>query len=245
MAHPYDFYSLRYVFAAAEKVRDETRRTWMEKFGIRVLEGYGTTECAPVLAVNSPMHVKAGTVGRLLPGIRHRLEPVPGVAQGQRLLVSGPNVMLGYLRAERPGALEPPTADCGAGWYDTGDIVEFDEEGFITIVGRAKRFAKIAGEMVSLGAVEELVGALWPDHQHAVVNLPDERKGEQLVLITDRMDAARDELSAYARRQGATELMVPKLLFAVEQVPLLGTGKTDYVGATVLAEQLLEGGRVA
>jgi acyl-[acyl-carrier-protein]-phospholipid O-acyltransferase/long-chain-fatty-acid--[acyl-carrier-protein] ligase len=245
MAHPYDFYSLRYLFAGAEKLRDETRRAWMEKFGIRILEGYGATECAPVIAVNSPMHAKAGTVGRLLPGIAHRLEPVPGVETGGRLVVAGPNVMLGYLRTERPGVLEPPAEGSGGPWYDTGDIVEIDQDGFVTIVGRAKRFAKIAGEMVSLGAVEDLVSGLWPDNQHAVVNLPDARKGEQLVLVTDRFEAARDELSAYARRQGATELMVPKVLLPVEQVPLLGTGKTDYVGAKALAERLLTGDTAA
>ena len=241
MAHPYDFYAMRYVFAGAEKVRDETRRTWMDKFGIRVLEGYGSTECAPVLAVNSPMHFKAGTVGRLLPGIRHRLEPVPGVEAGGRLLVSGPNVMLGYLKAERPGELEPPAE----GWYDTGDIVDIDAQGFVRIVGRAKRFAKIAGEMVSLGAVENLVTSLWPNHQHAVVSLPDARKGEQLVLLTDRAAAARDELAAHARTEGAAELMVPKVLFNVDALPLLGTGKTDYVGTKALAEQLLAAGSAA
>ncbi len=235
MAHPYDFFSMRYVFAGAEKVREETRRAWMDKFGLRILEGYGSTECAPVLAVNSPMHFKPGTVGRLMPGIRHRLEPVPGVPEGGRLLVSGPNVMLGYLKAERPGELEPP-AD---GWYDTGDIVAIDGEGFVRILGRAKRFAKIAGEMVSLSAVETLVGGLWPENQHAVVNLPDARKGEQLVLVTDRPEAPRQALSEHARAEGATELMVPKHVLSVDQVPVLGTGKVDYLEARALAERML------
>jgi acyl-[acyl-carrier-protein]-phospholipid O-acyltransferase/long-chain-fatty-acid--[acyl-carrier-protein] ligase len=234
-AHPYDFFAMRYVFAGAEKLRDETRRAWMDKFGLRILEGYGSTECAPVLAVNSPMHFKPGTVGRLLPGIRHRLEPVPGVEEGGRLVISGPNVMLGYLKAERPGELEPP-AD---GWYDTGDIVDIDGEGFVRILGRAKRFAKIAGEMVSLGAVEALVGGLWPDNQHAVVSLPDARKGERLVLVTDRREAPRQELSEHARAEGATELMVPKVVLSVEKVPLLGTGKTDYLETRTLAERML------
>ncbi|MEQ8354917.1 MAG: acyl-[ACP]--phospholipid O-acyltransferase [Kiloniellaceae bacterium] len=235
MAHPYDFYAMRYVFAGAEKVRDETRRQWMEKFGLRILEGYGATECAPVIAVNSPMHFKAGSVGRLLPGVDHRLEPVPGVEEGGRLLVAGPNIMLGYLKSERPGELEPPQD----GWYDTGDIVSLDEEGFMTILGRAKRFAKIAGEMVSLGAVEDLVSGLWPEQMHAVVALPDARKGEQLVLLTERAAAGRDEISTHARAAGASELMVPRQIFTVEKLPLLGSGKIDHPGVRTLAEELL------
>jgi acyl-[acyl-carrier-protein]-phospholipid O-acyltransferase/long-chain-fatty-acid--[acyl-carrier-protein] ligase len=237
MAHPYDFYALRYVFAGAERVREETRRLWMEKFGLRILEGYGATECAPVIAVNSPMHFRAGTVGRLLPGIDHRLEPVSGVEEGGRLMVAGPNIMLGYLKAEDPGRLEPPAE----GWYDTGDIVSLDDGGYITILGRAKRFAKVAGEMVSLAAVENLVSALWPDEMHAVVALPDARKGEQLVLLTERPGAARDELSAHARAAGASELMVPRQIFTVDRLPLLGSGKADHPGAKALAEQLMAG----
>ncbi|HEY9549349.1 MAG TPA: AMP-binding protein, partial [Kiloniellaceae bacterium] len=234
MAHPYDFYAMRYVFAGAERVREETRRAWMEKFGLRILEGYGATECAPVIAVNSPMHFKAGSVGRLLPGIEYRLEPVPGVEEGGRLLVCGPNVMLGYLRADRPGVLERPEQ----GWYDTGDIVAVDADGYIHILGRAKRFAKIAGEMISLGAVEKLVSGLWPEEMHAVVALPDARKGEQLVLLTERTDAGREALSAHARAQGASELMVPRQIFSVDKLPLLGSGKADHPGAKALAEQL-------
>ena len=232
VAAAYDFYSVRYLFAGAERVKDETRRVWMEKFGIRILEGYGATETAPVLAVNTPMHCKSGTVGRLLPGIEHRLEPVPGIAEGGRLVVRGPNVMLGYLRTERPGQLEPPAE----GWYDTGDIVVIDELGYVRIVGRAKRFAKIGGEMVSLGTVENGAATLWPESQHAVVAIPDERKGEQLVLITTRADAGRAELLGHFRGLGLAELLVPRTILTVERVPLLGSGKTDYGAAQRLAE---------
>ncbi len=233
VAHPYDFYALRHIFAGAEKIREETHRIWAEKFGKRILEGYGATECAPVLAVNTPMNFKPGTVGRLLPGMEARLEPVPGIDDGQRLSVAGPNVMLGYLRAENPGQLEPPPE----GWYDTGDIVGIDAEGYIRILGRAKRFAKIAGEMVSLSAVETLAGGLWPDSLHAVVSLPDPRKGEQLVLLTEQEDAELPALRDWARSEGATELMVPKTVLPVKRLPVLGTGKTDYVAAATLARR--------
>ncbi|MBL8670284.1 MAG: acyl-[ACP]--phospholipid O-acyltransferase [Alphaproteobacteria bacterium] len=232
-AHAYDFYSLRYVFAGAEKVKDETRRTWADKFGLRILEGYGATETAPALATNTPMHFRAGTVGRLLPGIAHRLEPVPGIAEGGRLLVSGPNVMLGYLKADRPGVIEPPEG----GWYDTGDIVTIDADGYLRIVGRLKRFAKIAGEMVPLGRVEAEVASLWPGSDHAVVALPDARKGEQLVLLTTRPDAGREALAAHFRSAGMAELTVPRTLLVVDALPLLGTGKTDYVTAAALARE--------
>ena len=231
VADNYDFYSVRYVFAGAERVKAETRRVWFEKFGIRILEGYGATETSPALAVNTPMHFKAGTVGRLLPGVTHRLEPIEGIADGRRLFVRGPNVMLGYLRAERPGVLEPPAE----GWYDTGDIVDIDADGFVTIKGRAKRFAKVAGEMVPLAAVEELVASVWPSSMHAVVAAPDAKRGEQLVLVTSHKDAQRSVLAAAARAAGLPELFVPRTIAVVDAVPLLGSGKVDYVSAGQLA----------
>ena len=235
-AHPYDFYSVRYVFAGAEKLQEETRRVWAEKFGIRVFEGYGATETAPVLSANTPMDHQAGSVGRFMPGIEYRLQAVPGVEEGGRLYVRGPNVMLGYLLHARPGVLVPVASDMGPGWYDTGDIVSLDEAGFIRILGRAKRFAKIGGEMVSLAAVEELAAKAWPDRLHAVVSLPDPVKGEQLVLVTDQPDAQRAMLQQQARQAGMAELNVPKRILVVRQVPLLGTGKIDYAGAKALAE---------
>lgn len=230
-AHPYDFYSIRYVFAGAERLKPETRAMWSDKFGLRVFEGYGATETSPVISTNTAMHFSPGTVGRFLPGIDHRLTAVPGIDTGGRLEVSGPNVMKGYLRAETPGVLEAP-AD---GWYDTGDIVSVNEDGYVTIEGRAKRFAKIAGEMVSLNACENHVGALWPDHGHAVVAVPDPRRGEQLVLLTEAEHASRDALSEHAKGAGISELLVPKTIMVVDTIPLLGTGKTDYVSALDLA----------
>jgi acyl-[acyl-carrier-protein]-phospholipid O-acyltransferase/long-chain-fatty-acid--[acyl-carrier-protein] ligase len=235
-AHPYDFFSVRYVFAGAEKLNEETRRTWSERYGVRIFEGYGATETSPVLATNTPMENRPGTVGRLLPGIEHWLETVPGVVDGGRLHVRGPNVMRGYLLHASPGELVPPASTHGAGWYDTGDIVSIDGDGFVTIQGRAKRFAKIGGEMISLTAVEQLVSRLWPEYGHAVLAVPDAQKGEQLVLFTEYPDAERGALLAHARASGFGELGVPRTLRIVERLPVLGTGKLDYQGIKALLE---------
>jgi len=235
-AHPYDFYTMRYVVAGAEKLQQETRKVWMEKFGLRILEGYGATETSPVLAVNTPMAHRAGSVGQMMPGIDHALEPVEGVAEGGRLHVRGPNVMLGYLLHNNPGVLVPPASSQGSGWYDTGDIVTVDDEGFVHIQGRAKRFAKIGGEMVSLATAEGLASHAWPDALHAVVTLPDPQKGEVLVLITEVEEAERSALVAAAKAQGVSELNVPKKILTGMSVPLLGTGKVDYTTAQQLAE---------
>ncbi|GEP04240.1 acyl-[ACP]--phospholipid O-acyltransferase [Methylobacterium oxalidis] len=232
-AHAYDLRSLRYVLAGAEAVKDSTRRTWAEKFGLRILEGYGVTECGPVLALNTPMFNRFGTVGRLMPGMEARLEAVPGIETGGRLYVRGPNVMLGYLRAEKPGVLEPPAA----GWHDTGDIVAIDPLGFITIKGRAKRFAKVAGEMVSLAGIEALAADLWPDSPSAVAAVPDARKGERLILFTERKGASRSEYQSFAKGRGATEIAIPAEVVVLDRIPMLGTGKVDQVGVTRLARE--------
>lgn len=225
MGHGYDFYSLRYIFAGAERVRDETRKTYAEKFGLRILEGYGATEARPVIAVNTPMHFRAGTVGRLLPGIVAQLDDVPGIEKGGRLSIRGPNIMAGYMKADAPGVLQPPEG----GWHDTGDIVTIDEDGFVTIRGRAKRFAKIGGEMVSLPAVEGYAAAVWPGAEHAVVTKPDPKKGEQLVLFTTAKDAKHPDLQAWGKANGVAELAIPREIRVIDAMPVLGTGKLDYV----------------
>jgi len=229
-AHPYDFRSVRYCFAGAEPVKASTRSTYMEKFGLRILEGYGVTEAAPVIAINTPMYNKPGSVGKLMPGMEYRLEPVPGVDVGGRLFVSGPNVMAGYLRSENPGVIEKPDN----GWHDTGDIVSVDADGFVTICGRAKRFAKIGGEMVSLAAVEAMAGELWKGSLSAVATVPDERKGERLILLTERQDATRAEFLSFAKVNGAMDMMVPAEVRVVSRVPVLGSGKIDFVGVSNL-----------
>ena len=223
-AHPYDFYSVRYVYAGAEKVEEETRRMWSERFGVRIFEGYGATETSPVLAANTPMEHKPGTVGRMLPGMQYKLVPVAGLKEGGRLWVKGPNIMLGYMLQSRPGVLQPVVDD----WYDTGDIVCMDEEGYLTISGRAKRFARIGGEMVSLSALEELVAQVWPQHEHAIVNLSQAGNDEQLVLVTTQVEAQRRELLEYARSEGIAEQIIPNKILCVKALPQLAYGKTDY-----------------
>jgi acyl-[acyl-carrier-protein]-phospholipid O-acyltransferase/long-chain-fatty-acid--[acyl-carrier-protein] ligase len=234
-AHTFDFNSLRYVVAGAEKLHDDTRQTWMDKFGIRILEGYGVTESSPVISVNTPIVNRTGTVGQLLPGMECRIMPVDGIEEGGRLVVRGPNVMRGYLLHGGDGRIVSTRSDAGADWHDTGDVAAIDDEGFIRILGRARRFAKVGGEMVSLTAVEELATLTWPDYNHAAVNLPDEKKGEKIILITDHAGATRKDIQETARKLKYSELYVPRRVVLAEELPVLGTGKTDYVTLTELA----------
>jgi acyl-[acyl-carrier-protein]-phospholipid O-acyltransferase/long-chain-fatty-acid--[acyl-carrier-protein] ligase len=227
-----DLDSVRVVICGAERVKDTTRALWA-KWGTTILEGYGATECSPVISCNLPHNNAPGTVGTVLPGIEARLDPVEGIHEGGKLSVRGPNVMLGYIRHEAPGVIVPPVG----GWHDTGDIVEFDSQGRIAIKGRAKRFAKIGGEMISLAAVETMVAGLWPNANHVVVALPDARKGEQLVLVTDKADADKSALLGEARAQGYAELWVPKAVLVVGQIPVLGSGKTDFHATNELARK--------
>jgi acyl-[acyl-carrier-protein]-phospholipid O-acyltransferase/long-chain-fatty-acid--[acyl-carrier-protein] ligase len=227
-AHPYDFGRLRYVVAGAEKLTDEVRQAWLDKFGIRILEGYGVTECAPVIAVNVPMACRIGTVGQLVPCMEYSLESITGIEHGGALHVKGPNVMKGYLLYDKPGVLQPPNS-IGAGWYATGDIVEVDRDDFVHIRGRVKRFAKIAGEMISLEVVERIAAKAAPGSMHAASSRPDSAKGEAIVLFTTDASLRRDDLSAAAKILQAPELAVPRDIRVVDEIPLLGTGKTDYL----------------
>ncbi len=219
-----DLNSLRLAVCGAERLRDETRQLLRRKYNIELLEGYGVTEASPVVAANQIGANRPGTVGHLMPGMEYKLEPVEGIANAGKLIVRGPNVMLGYLKPEKPGEIQPPTD----GWYDTGDVVAIDSDGYISIRGRLKRFAKIGGETVSLAVVENCASALWPDFAHAAVTLPDGHKGEQIVLATTAPSADRTEFIGWAHRHGVPELAVPRRILHVENIPVLGTGKTDY-----------------
>jgi len=230
-AEPGELSGLKFVVCGAERVRDETHNLVAERFGpVPLLEGFGATEASPVIAVNQPSDNRRGTVGTVVPGIEIRLEPVEGIPIGGRLYVRGPNIMAGYLN--EAGGVDPPKD----GWHDTGDVVDLDPDGYVRILGRVKRFAKIGGEMVSLSAAEDLAAGLWPDARHAVISMQDARKGERLVLVTDRLDAGVSDLVAHAQALGAPELAVPRRIVRVPEIPVLGTGKTDYVAIQRMAE---------
>ena len=224
--------SLRIAVCGAERVREETRKTAEDRFSFEVLEGYGVTECAPVLAANQPGDIRAGTIGKMLPGIETRIEPVEGLEDAGRLFVRGPNIMKGYISPENPGRVVP----LAEGWHDTGDVVSVNEDGHYVIRGRLKRFAKIGGEMVSLTVVENCASALWPDNMHAAAIVPDPKRGEQIVLLTDYPDAKRTDLMRWAQTHGVPEISVPKKVIPVTSVPILGTGKLDYVAVTKMAK---------
>lgn len=224
-ANPYDFYALRYVFSGAERVQESTRKAYYGVFGLRIFEGYGTTETSPVLAANTPMHNKIGTVGKMLPGIEYRLQEVPGISHGKELWVRGGNVMLGYMVLEQPGVIQ----SLEDGWLNTGDVVTIDKFGFIKIVDRTKRFAKIGAEMLSLLAIEEMFEKVWPDRVHACISVPNAKHGEELVIITEKPEADLQQVRNYARAKGISPLMVPKRIFYKRKIPLLGTGKPDYM----------------
>lgn len=223
-AHPYDFaHSLRYVVAGAEKLKDEVRQVWQDKFGLRILEGYGTTETTPVISLNTPMNAKKGSVGKLLPGIDAVVEEVEGIATGGHLLVRGPNVMKGYLIHSK-GFVPVPE------WYSTGDIVTLDDQGYLFIQARLQSFAKIGGEKISLLMVEELVSrSLVAPAVCAAVHVPDRRKGERIIVFhTSKMNPL-ETLRESMRLGGQPAIYMPSELRYIEKLPLLGSGKIDYV----------------
>jgi acyl-[acyl-carrier-protein]-phospholipid O-acyltransferase/long-chain-fatty-acid--[acyl-carrier-protein] ligase len=232
-AHPYDFRSLRYLFAAAEKLQETTALVWSQKYGMRILEGYGATECGPCVSVNTPLEPRYGSVGRLLPGMEYKLEKVEGVEDGGRLFVRGPNVMKGYLNADANAKF----LELG-GWYDTGDIVSVDADGYLNIRGRLKRFAKVSGEMVSLTAVEDALAGAFPQHglrcQVAIITRPDENKGEVLIAVTNESKLTLDEIRDAIKAKGLTNLSAPREIKVVKEIPKLGTGKVDHRGLQAL-----------
>jgi acyl-[acyl-carrier-protein]-phospholipid O-acyltransferase/long-chain-fatty-acid--[acyl-carrier-protein] ligase len=236
-ANPYDFYRIRYVVSGAEKLREEVRSIYSEKFGLRILEGYGATECSPVISSNTPFSNEAGTVGEPLPAMECRLAPVAGIAEGGELHVRGPNVMMGYFLDREPGVLQPPRSEFGEGWYDTGDIVTINQRGAIAIQGRLRRFAKVAGEMVSLEMAERMAAAASPHREHATAAWRDQARGELIVLFTEDPNLKREHLQSAARELGLPEIAIPRRLVYLDELPVLGNGKKDYVKLQAMAAE--------
>jgi acyl-[acyl-carrier-protein]-phospholipid O-acyltransferase/long-chain-fatty-acid--[acyl-carrier-protein] ligase len=235
-ANPMDFSRLRHVISGGEKLSPEVSRVWMEKFGVRIMEGYGATECAPVIALATPGGYRRGAVGRFLPGVDYQVEPVAGIDKGGLLHVRGPNLMLGYYRYANPGVIEPPKSSAGEGWYDTGDVVEVDQDGMVAISGRIKRFAKIAGEMVSLDMIEHVATEAAPDFHHAAVLTMQDYGGETTVLFTTDEHLTRARLLDAARELGTHDLSVARRIVYLKEIPLLASGKVDYVALKSLIE---------
>ncbi|MDX2277137.1 MAG: AMP-binding protein [Hyphomonadaceae bacterium] len=228
-----DMSCIQLMVLGAERVKPETREIYKERFGVELLEGYGATEASPLISVNIPGRNHHGTVGQFVPDLEWRLEPVPGIEGGKKLFVRGPNVMRGYLDPTKPSGIDL----LPDGWHDTGDVVDVDADGYIRILGRVKRFAKVGGEMVSLNAVEGYAQTVWPHDTFAAVALPDSRKGERIILFTDNQHAKAEDLATWARANGAPEIAVPKKLVNIDAIPVLGSGKTDYVALQKLAAE--------
>ena len=229
IAHPYDFYNVRFMYAGAEAVKLDTRNLFMERMGVRIMEGYGVTECAPFVAANNHIYNKFGSIGKIVPGIEYKIEPVPGIEKGGELLVKGPNIMMGYILPENPGVLTP----LKDGWYHTGDVVEIDEIGYVYIKDRIKRFAKIGGEMVSLNAVQDMVIKAYEwmgsDFTYGIVSVPHESKGEQIVLVTNNKEVKQEVLHDYIKNNGMSELFLPRVILYHDTIPTFMTGKTDNI----------------
>ncbi len=236
-ASEYDFYNVKWVLSGAEKLTQSTKNLWQSRFGVRIFEGYGVTEASPVLAVNHPLYHRENTVGKLLPNIEHRLIDVDGLVEGGELAVKGPNIMLGYLNEN--GGISPTSGKLGLGWYDTGDIVEVDDDGFIAIIGRQKRFAKIGGEMVSLATIENFVQDTWPEFDHVAVALEDLQRGEQIVLLTTKVDLQKSELIEAGKKRGLAPIYFAKKVFYIDEVPYLPTGKIDHSSLKMLAIEFI------
>lgn len=222
-AKPEDLSSLRYIVAGAERLKPHTRELY-ELLGITMLEGYGATEAGPVIAVNVPSGTRHGTVGRLLPDIEYRIEPHEGIAEGGVLHVRGPNLMKSYLHdlVEERSSLDD-------GWYDTGDIVTVDADGYLVIKGRKKRFTKIAGEMISLGFIEDEVAKLSPEHHHAAIAIENLEQGKPLLrLYTNDPNLNASKIREHFGAERIPNTWLPREVVYMPELPVLRTGKVDY-----------------
>jgi len=238
-AHPYDFYSLRYVFAGGEPVRAYTRQRWAERFGRRIFEGYGAAEASPLISTNTPMDDRPGTLGRLMPGIEHRLLPVGKEGVAGRLAIRGPNVMLGYFVADRPGEIQPPVCEAGPGWFDTGETVTVDGEDYLRRAGEQPRRARVNGEWISLGEIEAQAERIWPDGSHHALALPDFRLGECVVLVTTSRNANLQEYRERSDAAGSKAGRDPVHLVLLDSLPRDAGGVVDEAAIYQQVEPLL------
>ncbi|MDW6094455.1 acyl-[ACP]--phospholipid O-acyltransferase [Vibrio rhizosphaerae] len=249
--NPMMFNSLRAVVSGAEKLDAKIKAAFQQKFMVPVLEGYGTTETTPVASVNLPGHLvrregfiqeaaREGTVGLALPGTTFKivdpvtLMPLPAGEDGL-ILIGGAQIMQGYLNDPDKTAEVVVELD-GQRWYKTGDKGHLDSDGYLTIVDRYSRFAKLGGEMVSLGAVEQCARELLdqPESGLVAVNLPDEKKGEQIIMLVD-LNLEPAEVKKILIQKGMPSLMLPNKIMQVANIPLLGSGKLDFSAAKNLA----------
>jgi len=222
-AHPYDFYFIRFVVAGVEKLREETANLWADGFGIRIFEAYGSTETSSTVAVNTPIYFKTGSVGRFLPSMEYKLVEAPHL-EGNRLYVKGENVMSGYIK---DGVLSAPKT-LADGWYDTGDIVNMDEDGFVFVKDTTKRFIRMNCINISLTELETLISAAYPQSKHAIVVIADSRARKQIVLFTTALNITCSELKKVFEDKMLAELTVPCRVETLADIPIVGTGKTDY-----------------
>ena len=254
--HPLAFESIRMIVAGAEKLKPEIKLSFKKKFGLDIFEGYGTTETSPVVAVNMPDRLdlesmrpiignKLGSVGQGIPGtIVKVVDPVSfkalPIGVDGHIIVGGPQVMKGYLNDEAK-TKEVIVELEGIRYYLTGDKGHLDEDGFIFITDRYSRFAKIGGEMISLGSVEEqLTDLLGEEVELSAVALNDDKKGEQIVLLY-RSELSQSDITTKIKQSDILPLMKPSKIFEVAEIPKLGTGKADFKGAKRVAESLMEG----
>ncbi len=256
--HPLMFDSLRLAVAGAEKLSREVKEAFKLKFNKDILEGYGVTESSPVASVNLPdvleteafsvqVGTKTGSVGLPLPGTAFKVVDPSTMQELKRnedglILIGGPQVMMGYLKDEAKTAEVMADIDAER-WYKTGDKGHIDEDGYLFIVDRYSRFAKLGGEMVSLGSIEEQIKAHINDAEVDLlaVNLPDEKKGEKVILLIQGLSDT-EGLKKGLIEEGMNPLMIPAAFFEVDQIPKLGTGKSDFSAAKKLAQELSDAG---
>jgi len=213
--------TLRIVVSGADNLKETTYYKYQQNFGITLLQGYGATETSPMIALNTLKFNKYGSVGKLLPLMESKLDKVEGIDEGYNLLLRGPNIMKGYM-IHNKGFI--PSSE----WYNTGDIVTIDDEGYIFIISRLKRFAKIAGEMISLNKIEELALECFGTSKFYAVNVPDQRKGEKSILFTTVPDVSKQAFKNFIKEKKVSYLYIPNKIVFMEEVPVLQSGKTDY-----------------